>query len=1177
MNTKSKKNVITGLFLLVCMIACIAIATVCMPTVVYADSANPFLQVTCGSADKTGTGWSWDTDESYNGTLTLNNYDGQEIAIGGVNNGKVDIVLVGDNKITVTAPYGNRAIYTYNVSTLTFKGNGSLTIDYQVVASNQVYMHGILMEGESSSKNNGNLTFDENCTVTVKVYGKVAKENGSVDAIYMKTDNIGSGNVTVNENATLNIDLKCDKDFQTYGIFAKGSIALNGTVDIKMEYTGSGAANNTWRDVYTSSSYTTCSIGTNAIITSVCPGSNGSSLTAFPLVANGDGEISSWTKVLTGEQYFENDYCMVHVWENASYYGFKKYSYNKIATPLTFEDKAEYDVPSTVYGGDVAYSSVALSASGGSGEYSFSIESAADGNKSGVGISSNESDFNKIYVIPNIRGVSEATEITVKVTDKGGYSKDVTVRIGEVAAPTYSATVDPVDFGTVRVGYSSVTQVPVRIVNTGTGRIFCDLNSITLEGENASSFTLGFYSNPVSIGAGAENTSSWSIKPNSDLPVGTYTATIKFSGTPEYSKYGGSSVEAIATVRFVVTEHDFDTSTWEYDTTKHWNPCKDTGCAVHGNEASHDTNGELKNAVEATFDTDGYTGDKYCSVCGALAEEGTVIPAGKYIRVSQANMTPAAITDQLTANDLVFASLDPSKYTVALWRVFDLTDNALNTASGQYPKDSKFIAGHEYAIEIEFEAVGSYVYNEMDSKYWSTFTVNGNATGLSAATTLGGSPLRRIVLVAQDTTIPVAVTDVQVDFASGDTTIVRDGAYTFKATVSGTGAFDNSVTWSVSGGSAGTSISSDGVLTVAANEAASSLTIKAVANGDPEKVATKTLEIYSKVTIKQGTNTEDLYKKAGETVHLTAIAAPAGYHFKDWTKTGEGTFADTTATETDFTASTSNVTIQSNFELHSATEATWQKDGTRHWHVCACGEEVDVAPHTPDRSEATETEAVKCTVCGYIITPALGHTTHTAGEEWLSDDTNHWHKCTGCNEKLGVAAHTYGAWTVTVQPQAGVAGEKERECSVCGYKETALVEALGEQITVTVVGGSVNGGASVTVDKNGTVTVVANPAPQSKTFKGWSLDGGQTIVSQDETYSFSATENVTLTAVYSDIAPDGEQPGGEQPEKTGLSGGAIAGIAVGSVAVAGVGGFSVFWFVIKKKKFADLIAIFKKK
>lgn len=1101
MNTKSKKNVIAGLLLLVCMIACIAIATAIMPTVVYAESASPYLQVTCGSIDKSGAGWTWDTDESYNGTLTLNGYDGEEIAIGGVDNGKVDIVLVGDNKITVTAPYGNRAIYTYNVSTLTFKGNGSLTIDYQVVASNKVSMHGILMEGESSSKNNGNLTFDESCTVTVKVYGKVAAKNGSVDAIYMKTDDIGSGNVTVGENATLNIDLKCDKDYQTYGIFAKGSIALNGTVDIKMKYTGSGSTYDTWRDVNTSSSYTDCLIGKNANVTSVCPGSLGSSLTAFPLGANGAEMISSWTYIGSSEQYFENDDCLVHVWDKcANGVSFKNYSYNKIETPLTFEDKAEYDVPATVYGGDVALSSIALSASGGSGDYVFSIVSAADGNTKGVGIISTESDFYKIYVNPNLRGVSEATEITVRVKDKGGYSKDVTVRIGEVAAPTYSATVDPVDFGTVRVGYSPVTQVPLRVVNTGTGKINCNLYSITLEGENASSFTLGFYSNPGSIGAGSENTSSWSVKPNSGLPVGIYTATIKFIGTAEYSQFGTTNVEATATVTFVVTEHDFDTSTWEYDEHTHWNPCKDTGCAVHGNEAAHDTKGELKNATAATFDTNGYTGDKYCSVCGALAEEGTVIPAGKYIRVSQATMTPAAITDKMTANDLVFTSQDEEKYTVALWRVFDLTENALNTASGQYPKDSKFIAGHEYAIEIEFEAVGSYVYNEMDSKYWSTFTVNGNATGLSAATTLGGSPLRRIVLVAQDTTIPVAVTDVQVDFASGETTVVRDSTYTFKATVSGTGAFDNTVTWSVIGGSAGTSISSDGVLTVVANEAASTLTIKAVANGDPEKVATKTLEIYSKVTIKQGTNTEDLYKKAGETVSLTAIDAPAGYHFTGWAKTGEGDFANNAATSTDFTVSTTNVTIQSNYELHSANGEAWQSDSTRHWHDCSCGTKVDVAPHTPDRSEATETEAVKCTVCGYIITPALGHDTHAPDAEWHFDATKHWHNCTGCSQKLDEGAHAFGDWTITVKPEVGVAGEKERECSVCGFKENAPVEALGD-----------------------------------------------------------------------------EQPGGEQPEKTGLSGGAIAGIAVGSVAVAGVGGFSVFWFVIKKKKFADLIAIFKKK
>lgn len=599
MNTKSIHILRAILFACVCALACALVLTavglVGAPSnVASADSSNPYLQVTCGSIDQSGTGWTWDTDESYNGTLTLDGYDGEEIAIGGVNNGNVDIVLVGDNKITVTAPYGNQAIRVYNVSTLTFKGSGSLTIDFQHTATSQDYMYGIYMDGDASSHNNGNLTFDESCTVTVKVYGEVAEKNGLVDAIYIRDDRTGSGNVTVTENATLNIDLKCDRPYQTYGIYAKGSIVLNGTVDIKMEYTGSGSAD-FWRDVYTPSSYTTCSIGKNAKITSVCPGSSGSILVAFPLVANGAQKISSWTKAMASEQYFENDDCLVHIWDKcADNISFKNYSYEKLAQPLTFEDKAEYDVPATVYGGDVAYSSIALSASGGSGEYTFSIVSAADGNKSGIGISSNESDLNKIYVAPNPRGVREATEITVKVTDKGGYSKTITVNIGAVAAPTYSASVDPVDFGTVRVGYSPVTQVPLRVANTGTGKINCNLNSITLEGENASSFTLNYYANPYSVGAGMENTKSWSVKPNSGLAVGTYVATIKFSGTPEYSKYGGSSVEATATVKFVVTEHDFDTSTWEYDTTKHWNPCKDAGCAVHGNEAAHDTEGELK-------------------------------------------------------------------------------------------------------------------------------------------------------------------------------------------------------------------------------------------------------------------------------------------------------------------------------------------------------------------------------------------------------------------------------------------------------------------------------------------------------------------------------------------------------------------------------------------------------
>ena len=131
---------------------------------------------------------------------------------------------------------------------------------------------------------------------------------------------------------------------------------------------------------------------------------------------------------------------------------------------------------------------------------------------------------------------------------------------------------------------------------------------------------------------------------------------------------------------------------------------------------------------------------------------------------------------------------------------------------------------------------------------------------------------------------------------------------------------------------------------------------------------------------------------------------------------------------------------------------------------------------------------------------------------------------------------------------------------------------------MTVTGG--NGTGNYTEGE--TVTITANAPEEGKTFKGW-RDANGNIVSTDVTYTFTVTGEVSLTAVYEDInagggeQPGGGQPGGEQSEKTGLSGGQIAGIVIGSVLLAGIGGFAIFWFAVKKKKFADLIALFKKK
>ena len=68
---------------------------------------------------------------------------------------------------------------------------------------------------------------------------------------------------------------------------------------------------------------------------------------------------------------------------------------------------------------------------------------------------------------------------------------------------------------------------------------------------------------------------------------------------------------------------------------------------------------------------------------------------------------------------------------------------------------------------------------------------------------------------------------------------------------------------------------------------------------------------------------------------------------------------------------------------------------------------------------------------------------------------------------------------------------------------------------------------------------------------------------------------ITIDFIALASSESGTTPGTD--DNDGLGAGAIVGIVIGSVAVAGVGGFAIFWFVIKKKSWADLIAVFKKK
>lgn len=276
----------------------------------------------------------------------------------------------------------------------------------------------------------------------------------------------------------------------------------------------------------------------------------------------------------------------------------------------------------------------------------------------------------------------------------------------------------------------------------------------------------------------------------------------------------------------------------------------------------------------------------------------------------------------------------------------------------------------------------------------------------------------------------------------------------------------------------------------------------------------------------------------------------------------------------------------------------------------------------------------ECSVCGKLFDESMVETTKDALEIAIDDTAHDWnawvsngdnihsrtckrnaeHKetvnCSGgtatctqkavcdvCRTTYGTTIpHTFGEWKEEVAPTTDSEGVKaHKDCTVCGKHfdndgneiENIVIAKLGSAI-VTINGGS--GAGSYKIGEE--VTVKANEAPEGKEFKGWQ-DASGNIVSTDVEYKFTVSGEVNLTAVYADKAvepvdpidptdpTDPTEPTIDTEEPKGLSGGAIAGITVGSVAVAGLGGFAIFWFAIKKKSLADLIAaikgIFKKK
>ena len=185
------------------------------------------------------------------------------------------------------------------------------------------------------------------------------------------------------------------------------------------------------------------------------------------------------------------------------------------------------------------------------------------------------------------------------------------------------------------------------------------------------------------------------------------------------------------------------------------------------------------------------------------------------------------------------------------------------------------------------------------------------------------------------------------------------------------------------------------------------------------------------------------YDKSGNEITDLTIHTNDNHDWNAWVSNGDGTHTRTckrdsghkengtcsggTATCTKKAVCEVCKTTYGGFALHNTTKYNG-KDSSGHWDTCStCDNKFNFEAHTPDREKADETNPVKCTKCGFEITPA-GHYEHTADSKWhnSADGKYHYHKCThsGCSEILDKAEHFGGTATC----------ENKAVCSVCGLE-----------------------------------------------------------------------------------------------------------------------------------------------
>jgi len=264
-----------------------------------------------------------------------------------------------------------------------------------------------------------------------------------------------------------------------------------------------------------------------------------------------------------------------------------------------------------------------------------------------------------------------------------------------------------------------------------------------------------------------------------------------------------------------------------------------SGTAQAGHSLTANTNSLVGNGtISYQWTSSGTSGGQFTDIPGATSSTYAIVTndVSKYIKLTVTRVGyEGSVTSSNTVGPIIAAQAPTP--TVTSVTVSPATKTLLKSETQQF---TATVAGtNSPAQTVSWTVTGGGTGTAIDANGLLTVSSNQAAATLTVKAT---STINTNISGTATVTVPApTVTSVTVSPATAN--VNKGKTQQFTATVTGTNSPAQTVNWTVTGGVAGTTINNSGILTVASNETASTLTVKATSTTDTSKSSTATVTV----------------------------------------------------------------------------------------------------------------------------------------------------------------------------------------------------------------------------------------------------------------------------------------------------------------------------------------------